>query len=221
MLPPVDLRPPFNITRTSHIVLTSPTLKKSRDFYVKIVGLVVTEETDTVLSARAGRSLPPQPRAGADPGRAPTCRAHRFPRLLRRGPRRRLHAWFRTRACRRSGSRCRTKAARCTSSDPIGTHARAVRAHGDASRAHAHQVRAATRAPTPSVWTTSRSSRRTPTKSCEFYSELGFRNSEYLAHGDKLLGAFMYRKGTCLDLAIVENAGPKMHHFAYTVSERT
>ncbi len=43
---------------------------------------------------------------------------------------------------------------------------------------------------------------------CEFYSELGFRNSEYLAHGDKLLGAFMYRKGTCLDLAIVEGDGP-------------
>jgi catechol 2,3-dioxygenase len=54
---------------------------------------------------------------------------------------------------------------------------------------------------------------------CEFYSELGFRNSEYLAHGDTLLGAFMYRKGTCLDLAIVTGAGPRLHHFAYTVPE--
>ena len=42
---------------------------------------------------------------------------------------------------------------------------------------------------------------------CAFYSALGFRNSEYLAHGDELLGAFMYRKGTCLDLAIVKGAG--------------
>ena len=54
---------------------------------------------------------------------------------------------------------------------------------------------------------------------CAFYSALGFRNSEYLAHGDELLGAFMYRKGTCLDLAIVKGAGPRLHHFAYTVSE--
>jgi catechol 2,3-dioxygenase len=54
---------------------------------------------------------------------------------------------------------------------------------------------------------------------CGFYSALGFRNSEYLAHGDQLLGTFMYRKGTCLDLAIVNGTGPRLHHFAYTVSE--
>jgi catechol 2,3-dioxygenase len=29
----------------------------------------------------------------------------------------------------------------------------------------------------------------------------------------------MYRKGTCLDLAVVQNDGPALHHFAYTVSE--
>ena len=47
MLPAVDLRPPFNITRTSHIVLHVSDLKKSRDFYTKIVGLVVSDETAT------------------------------------------------------------------------------------------------------------------------------------------------------------------------------
>src|SRR3989339_519049 len=46
MLPIVDFRPPFNITRTSHIVLHVSDLRKSRDFYVKIVGLVVSDETD-------------------------------------------------------------------------------------------------------------------------------------------------------------------------------
>ena len=29
----------------------------------------------------------------------------------------------------------------------------------------------------------------------------------------------MYRKGDCLDLAIVPGVGPRMHHFAYTVPE--
>ena len=47
MLPAVNLRPPFNITRTSHIVLHVSDLKKSRDFYVKIVGLVISDETAT------------------------------------------------------------------------------------------------------------------------------------------------------------------------------
>jgi catechol 2,3-dioxygenase len=56
-------------------------------------------------------------------------------------------------------------------------------------------------------------------ESCAFYSSLGFRNSEYLEHGDELIAAFMYRKGTCLDLAIVTGEGPRLHHFAYTVSE--
>ena len=52
MLPVVDFRPPFNITRTSHIVLHVCDLKKSRDFYVQIVGLVVTEETDAICYLR-------------------------------------------------------------------------------------------------------------------------------------------------------------------------
>lgn len=45
MLPAVNHRPPFNITRASHIVLNVSDLAKSRAFYVDIVGLVVTEET--------------------------------------------------------------------------------------------------------------------------------------------------------------------------------
>ena len=38
MLPTVDLRPPFNISRASHIVLEVEHLQKSRDFYVKVAG---------------------------------------------------------------------------------------------------------------------------------------------------------------------------------------
>ena len=45
MLPEVDLKPPFNITRTSHVVLEVNDLARSRDFYTKIVGLVVSDET--------------------------------------------------------------------------------------------------------------------------------------------------------------------------------
>ena len=54
---------------------------------------------------------------------------------------------------------------------------------------------------------------------CAFYGKLGFRSSEYIAHGDKLLGSFMYRKGTCLDLAVIPGEGPRLHHFAYIVPE--
>ena len=46
MLPSVNFRPPFNITRTSHLVLRVNDLRRSRAFYTEIVGLVVSDETD-------------------------------------------------------------------------------------------------------------------------------------------------------------------------------
>ena len=52
MLPPVNLKPPFNVTRASHIVLNVADLAKSREFYVDIVGLVVTEETADICYLR-------------------------------------------------------------------------------------------------------------------------------------------------------------------------
>ena len=52
MLPTVNLKPPFNITRASHIVLNVADLAKSREFYVDIVGLVVTEEASDICYLR-------------------------------------------------------------------------------------------------------------------------------------------------------------------------
>ena len=52
MLPPVDLRPPFNISRSSHVRLTVADLATSRDFYASILGLVVTEEDDQACYLR-------------------------------------------------------------------------------------------------------------------------------------------------------------------------
>ena len=42
-LPRTDLDTPFNITRTSHVVLTVKDLEASRLFYTEVVGLIVTE----------------------------------------------------------------------------------------------------------------------------------------------------------------------------------
>ncbi|MFB9127617.1 VOC family protein [Paraburkholderia dipogonis] len=52
MLPPVDLRPPFNITRTSHVVLHVADLAKSREFYVNVIGLIVSDEDDQTCYLR-------------------------------------------------------------------------------------------------------------------------------------------------------------------------
>ena len=51
-LPEKNLDTPFNITRSSHVVLTVKDLEASRLFYTEVVGLVVTEQTGDTLYLR-------------------------------------------------------------------------------------------------------------------------------------------------------------------------
>ncbi|HSV48602.1 MAG TPA: VOC family protein [Ramlibacter sp.] len=216
MLPAVNLRPPFNITRASHIVLHVADLKKSRDFYVKIAGLVVSEETATEcylrgLSEACHHSLVLVQSKGAA-----TCRRIGF-RVYLDEDLDVAFKWFKDQGLPAEWAQVQYQGRTLHVEDPFGTKLElcahmSVRERmflkfeqftgAHAQRLDHFQIFA------PDTY-----------KACEFYSQLGFRNSEYLAHGDKLLGAFMYRKGTCLDLAIVENVSPKMHHFAYIIPE--
>ncbi len=216
MLPVVDLRPPFNITRSSHIVLQVTDLKKSRDFYVKIVGLVVSDETDDVcylrgLTEACHHSLVLMRAQGE-----PSCKRVGF-RVYLDEDLDAAYKWFKAEGLPAEWVHRSYQGRTLHVEDLYGTKLELC-AHmtvceriflkfeqftgAHAQRLDHFQIFA------PDTW-----------KSCEFYSRLGFRNSEYLAHGDKLLGAFMFRKGTCLDLAIVEGEGPKMHHFAYIIPE--
>ena len=43
-LPQPIHRPPFNVTRASHAVLTVSDLAASREFYTEVVGLAVSDE---------------------------------------------------------------------------------------------------------------------------------------------------------------------------------
>ena len=51
-LPQTNFQPPFNITRASHLVLTSRDLAKARDFYTEVIGLKVSDETATTIHLR-------------------------------------------------------------------------------------------------------------------------------------------------------------------------
>jgi catechol 2,3-dioxygenase len=55
-LPTTNFEPPFRITRASHVVLTVRDLAASRQFYEKVIGLILTaEEGDTLgLSSQPG-----------------------------------------------------------------------------------------------------------------------------------------------------------------------
>ena len=70
-LPEKNLDTPFNITRTSHVVLTVKDLEQSRLFYTEVVGLDGHRaDRRHALSARRRGGLPPQPGAQAVEGRA-------------------------------------------------------------------------------------------------------------------------------------------------------
>jgi catechol 2,3-dioxygenase len=216
MLPTVNLRPPFNITRASHVVLTVSDLERSRDFYVNIAGLVVTEETADTCYLR---------------GLAEACH-HSLVLARSKGERccRRLgfrvffdedldcaYEFFRAHGLPAAWAEVPHQGRTLHVTDPIGTKIELCSQmetrprlylqheihHGAAAQAYDHcQLLAPDTAALVG-----------------FYSGLGFRMSEYIANGEQLLGAFMYRKGTCLDLAIAPGDGPRLHHFAYTVSE--
>src|SRR5262245_42907870 len=48
-IPQTNFDPPFNITRASHLVFTARDLAASRDFYVEVLGLIVSDENaDTI-----------------------------------------------------------------------------------------------------------------------------------------------------------------------------
>ena len=55
--------------------------------------------------------------------------------------------------------------------------------------------------------------------SVEFYSDFGFRVTEYTEDDDskKLWAAWMHRKGGVHDMAFTNGTGPRMHHVAFWV----
>ncbi|KQW04180.1 3,4-dihydroxyphenylacetate 2,3-dioxygenase [Streptomyces sp. Root369] len=217
MLPPVNLRPSFNITRSSHVRLTVADLAESRNFYVSALGLVVSDEDERTcylrgLAEACHHSLVLE----LDEEGAGSCQRIGF-RVFLDEDLDIAHTWFRDRGLPAEWVDMPYQGRTLHVSDPVGTPLELCahmetrpRLHIDFEHykgAHAQRLdHFQTFAPNTYELTA-------------FYGELGFRNSEYLAHGDTLLSAFMYRKGTCLDLAIVENTGPALHHFAYTVSE--
>jgi catechol 2,3-dioxygenase len=56
-------------------------------------------------------------------------------------------------------------------------------------------------------------------RATDFYAEMGFRVSEYMALDSKLYATFMFRKHGTQDIVFLQTLGPRMHHFAYTVSD--
>lgn len=215
-LPQPVYKPPFSITRASHVVLHVKDIAASRAFYVDLIGLLVSDEDSETIWLR---------------GLEEACH-HSL--VLRKG----------NASCERFGMRAHTEedldgikryfevAGRPTAwaevphqgrtlhtSDVAGTplefcatmqtrprmfHHLEIHRGACAHRLDHVQV------VTPLVQ-----------QSLDFYNGMGFRLSEYVVDGadDSAMMVFLQRKGNPHDIVFARGEGPRLHHVAYSVPE--
>jgi catechol 2,3-dioxygenase len=216
----VVLRPPFTITRASHVVLGVTDLAASKAFYCDGVGLVISDETDgTVflrgLEERCHHSLTLHKTA------VPSCQ-----RLgMRVQTEQDLHAarsYFEARGIASHFVEVPFQGLTLHVSDAIGTPLELcaemdlcerllgrydVYRGGAAQRLDHYQVAA-----------------QDVARAFSFYQPLGFRSSEHTFSIDddgreQIWGVWLQRKGNPHDIVFTNGIGPRLHHFAYTIRD--
>ncbi|WP_050418934.1 3,4-dihydroxyphenylacetate 2,3-dioxygenase [Bradyrhizobium tropiciagri] len=219
MLPAWNKTPPFNITRASHVVLGSRDLGAARDFYTRVIGLVLTEETPDCLYLRgleeathhslvirlAGTETPACECIGfrvSDDEEIEKAR-HFLDRQDLAIEQCEVPYQGRTiRFIDPAGARIEL----CASMDVVPRRVQEFhRFRGgspqrlDHFQVATHDVRCAS----------------------EFYCDLGFRVAEYTAAeaSNDLWGTWLERKGNTHDLVFTNGRGPRLHHFAYTTPD--
>ena len=213
-LPTPVYRPPFNITRASHVVARVRDLAASRAFYCDMLGMVVSDEdAGTVwlrgLEEACHHSLvlkqgePAAERVGL--------------RVLTEDDLDLLAAHFATAGFPTAWVEAPFQGRTLQTTDPAGTPLEFCatmdvrpRLFADASR---YRGACALRLDhfqivTPKV-----------RESLDFYNGMGFRLSEYVVAGDTLEMIFLQRKGNPHDIVFARREGPRLHHFALQVPE--
>jgi len=218
MLPQWNRNPPFNITRASHVVLTSRDLAASRDFYTQVVGLVLTEETPDVLYLRgleeaAHHSVLIQ-RISAD---EPSCRAVGF-RVGDEEDLEKALRYFRSRNVTVQELSVPHQGRTIRIIDPVGSVVELCATMEIAPRfmQDFHLFRGGS----PQRLDHFQLVTYDVQSATDFYAELGFRVAEYTTGtDDQLWGSWLERKGNTHDLVFTNGHGPRLHHFAFTTPD--
>lgn len=215
-LPQPVYYPPFNITRASHVIMTSRDLEASRDFYEQVVGLVLSDRDADTLYFRGLEEVCHHSLIIKRQSKAPESEAIGF-RVLTEEELDKAAHFFKSKGLPTRWIEVPFQGRTLHVNDPAGTplHLCATMATrprlytqfenfkgGAGMRFDHYQV------PVPDVQAQT-----------DFYAEMGFRISEYMALDSKLIATFMFRKPGTQDIVFLENPGPRLHHFAYTVSD--
>ena len=216
----LNLSPPFNVTRFSHVVLNVDDLDASRRFYEEIVGLVVTGAEDGAIYLR---------------GVEETCHHSLV-----------LHAAGEGASAERIGFRVQREEDLDAAADLFEGQGREATWADVPHQGRTLHVSDAARTPLElcaRMPTQPREMLRFDqfrgaaapridhvqihvadvSGAAAFYQSLGFRVTEYASQDGTLetplRSIFMARKGNANDIVLLSNEGPRLHHFAFVVHD--
>jgi catechol 2,3-dioxygenase len=219
MIPQTNFDPPFNVTRASHIVLTTRDLAASKAFYTEVIGLVVTAEEAGVAYLRGVEEGAHHSLVLREAGSEPVCERIGL-RVLQDRDIDRAKAYFDAKDIPARFVDVPFQGKTLHVSDPEGVPLEFCARMPRQTRLHdqfqLHKGAGALRLDhfqilVPDVAAASR-----------LYTDLGFRISDYFVDrpGDERpLGIFLYRKSNPHDVVFLTRPGPVMHHFGYIVSD--
>jgi catechol 2,3-dioxygenase len=217
-LPKMNYDPPFNVTRTSHVVLTVADLVASRRFYEEVVGLVVTLDDGDALYLRGieeacHHSLVLRKANGA----RPACPRIGM-RMFLESDLEKAYVHFSKAGCPAAWADVPYQGQTLHVTDPFGVRlefcARMPVEPRQITNFTSHKGGCAQRIDHYQILTPA------PREACAFYTGLGFMLTEYIASDDdNLRGVFLQRKGNPHDIVFFAGAGPRLHHFAYMAPE--
>ncbi len=211
---------PFNITRLSHVCLTSRDLEKTRYFYQSGLGLEVTSQDETHLYLRATEetghhSIVFEKVQSDQPG---MCRAVTY-RMYQDDDIKRAHDWFNLKGYSadfvdrdHQGLTLRLTDAVgvpiefCATMDQSENQMRHFHTHRGARLSFLDHIQIAT---------------HDVQAAYQFYNDLGFRLTEYTATdgSDEMWGVWLKRKNNTQDVVYSNGAGPRLHHIAFHTPE--
>jgi catechol 2,3-dioxygenase len=218
IIPQTNFAPPFNITRASHIVLSARDLARSRDFYVEVLGLMVSDEDAATIYLRGTEEICHHSLTLKKTAGVPACERIGF-RVFTEDDLDKAKAHFDRQGIAAAWAQVpfqgRTLHVCDSTGTPLEFCARMQTQPRSQTKTHAHKGAGALRmdhfqvlAPDVAV-------------AAKFYAELGFRVSDYIcveATG-RLVGVFLYRKDNPHDMVFLQRSGPRYHHCGYMIQE--
>jgi catechol 2,3-dioxygenase len=216
-IPGINLSPPFNITRCSHICLEVKNLAESRRFYEQVIGLIVTAEDDGILYLRGVEEACHHSLVLNEVRGETKCNRIGM-RVLTEDDLDKAYAYFKSNGCQAEWAEAafqgRTLNVIDVSGVPLQFCAQMPVEKRMITAFHQHRGGSALRIDhcqilVPNIY-----------EALHAYMDLGFWLTEYVGVDDENVRAiFLQRKGNPHDIVFFNGDGPRLHHFAFVASE--